>query len=136
MWYSSFSFRLTFCHEFCRTVNPEIHSETLEVYTYIPQRNLIKAYATTSNLGSYERTTDKNGIYMKHLKTQLGLDLPIREILDRVMEGKLLLQYYGIIVLCCIIKLTPTTFFLPFWNDCERRSLHLKFLDKPVVISP
>jgi hypothetical protein len=55
---------------------------------YLPQRNLIQQYATTSNLGAYERSTEVNGIYVNHLKKHLAKDIRILKILETVRKGK------------------------------------------------
>jgi len=55
---------------------------------YHPQRNLIQQYATTSNLGAYERSTEVNGIYVHHLKKHLAKDIRIPSILETVRKGE------------------------------------------------
>ncbi|XP_071439554.1 mucosa-associated lymphoid tissue lymphoma translocation protein 1-like [Hetaerina americana] len=70
--------------------NPGIHKEVPPVYEYTPgKRNLVKGYATTSNLGAYERSSETNGIYAKHLAQALSSnhDLPIVKVLEKVNEG-------------------------------------------------
>lgn len=69
-----------------RNENPGIHEELPDVFLYQPQRNLIQQYATTSNLGAYERSTDVNGIYVNHLKKHLAKDIPILNILKMVRK--------------------------------------------------
>jgi mucosa-associated lymphoid tissue lymphoma translocation protein 1 len=69
-----------------RNENPGIHEEPPDIFLYQPQRNLIQQYATTSNLGAYERSTEVNGIYVNHLKKHLAKDIRILNILKMVRK--------------------------------------------------
>ncbi|KAG8232773.1 hypothetical protein J437_LFUL012913 [Ladona fulva] len=72
-----------------RESNPAIHQESHPVHKFEPSRNLITGYATTSNLGAYERSSETNGIYAKHLAKALldHHDLPIIKVLEKVNKG-------------------------------------------------
>jgi hypothetical protein len=74
-------------YSYHRNENPDIHEELPKVFPCKPQRNLIQQYATTSNLGAYERSTEVNGIYVNHLKKHLAKDINILEILKMVQKG-------------------------------------------------
>ncbi|XP_021913468.1 mucosa-associated lymphoid tissue lymphoma translocation protein 1 homolog isoform X2 [Zootermopsis nevadensis] len=69
-----------------RNENPGIHEELPKAFLYEPKRNLIQQYATTSNLGAYERSTEVNGIYVNHLKKHLEKNITILNILKMVQK--------------------------------------------------
>ncbi|XP_046398673.1 mucosa-associated lymphoid tissue lymphoma translocation protein 1-like isoform X2 [Ischnura elegans] len=69
--------------------NPDIYKEVPTTHEYTPGRNLVKGYATTSNLGAYERSSETNGIYAKHLAQALlsYSDCGIVTVLEKVSEA-------------------------------------------------
>lgn len=51
---------------------------------YESNRNLIRAYSTTSHKSAYEKRDDTNGIYVSALRKYLGERMPILAILNKV----------------------------------------------------
>lgn len=79
-----------FCTPRCLIIFVYFSSHNLDILklnTYKTNRNLIRAYSTTSNLNSYEKELDSNGIYASILKTHLKKELPILRILDMTISG-------------------------------------------------
>lgn len=69
--------------------NKKVFQETMDLFEYQANNNLIQGYSTTSYLGAYEKKSGKNGLYMQNLKRYLtkDKDLPVVEILQRVAKG-------------------------------------------------
>ncbi|XP_049962468.1 mucosa-associated lymphoid tissue lymphoma translocation protein 1 homolog isoform X1 [Schistocerca serialis cubense] len=69
-----------------RDQNPALFWEKYDFPEYKQDRNIIRAYATSSNLKSFERKHETNGLYVKYLKKFLGNDLSVLTIVNKVSE--------------------------------------------------
>ncbi|KAJ4434542.1 hypothetical protein ANN_23104, partial [Periplaneta americana] len=67
-----------------RKENPCIHEELPHVFNYTAYRNLIYESTTTFNMAAYEKSKEKNSIYVSHLKNHLAKDIPVLKMLDIV----------------------------------------------------
>ncbi|GLH07003.1 Mucosa-associated lymphoid tissue lymphoma translocation protein 1-like protein [Gryllus bimaculatus] len=120
--------------------NPGMHDELVAPIVFEPQRNLIQAYATTSSLGAYERKTETNGIYMKHLLKYLSINEPIVNILNKVIEKNLqtkqLFDELTSVQKTSIIRFDQIRLTTPhqirLYQDCFHNGIeiHLKDLDE------
>lgn len=69
-----------------RNQNPSLYFEKYNFRQYEQNKNIIRAYATSSNLKSFERKCETNGLYVKYLKRFLDKDLRVETMLARVSE--------------------------------------------------
>lgn len=63
-----------------------------ELEHFETNRNLIRAYSTTSHKSAYEKRDESNSIYVSALRKYLGEKMPILAILNKVNAGKLTSQ--------------------------------------------
>jgi hypothetical protein len=59
-----------------------------------PDINLILAYSTSGNLSAYERRSESNGTYIKHLSQFINEEIAIMGVFQKTNEGK----FYFIII--------------------------------------
>ncbi|XP_067001253.2 mucosa-associated lymphoid tissue lymphoma translocation protein 1 [Anabrus simplex] len=76
----------------CRSIpkredNPGIFTAELPFFDYQIKRNFVGVCSTASYQSAYERKSEINGIYMKHLKKFLTEMIPITEILEKTQKS-------------------------------------------------
>ncbi|GLV40615.1 Neuroglian [Carabus blaptoides fortunei] len=69
-----------------REKNPGIYKEKKQNYQYIPERNLIQGYSTTSGLSAYELENGRNSLYVTALLKYIDTKLPMLKVLAKVNQ--------------------------------------------------
>ncbi|EDO37443.1 predicted protein [Nematostella vectensis] len=73
-----------FLLDICRKRAVTSQAYKMETYSFPFDAQLVTGYATCKGSDAYERKSDSNGIYMKHLLNNITLDVKVEDVLHRV----------------------------------------------------